>query len=178
MTASNNWTLSTNVDWYDWRSSIFAETPLTGGTSGTTTIYRRVSENSGSSRTGTTTFTCGTASTTYTLQQAEAYEEPTPVGYLELDPAQISPASSSYQIYEVEVYNNTEHNYQVVYGADWVKFYDGPYPSTAEEVSVIEWGERVNIWLEVQAGHNGTTTILFVNEDDPDDYVSFIVNQQ
>lgn len=175
VTASNNWTLSTNVDWYDWRSSVFAVTPLTGGTSGTTTIYRRVSENSGSSRTGTTTFTCGTASTTYTLTQAEAYEEP--VGYLELDPAQISPASSSYEVYEVEAYNPTPHNYMIVYGADWVQFYDGPSPSTADEVSVIESEERVNIYLEVQAGHNGTTTIMFVNEDDPSDYISFLVNQ-
>lgn len=170
VTASTAWTITSSPNWITWAT--------TAGTAGTQTIYWNANANMGSARTGTTTFTCGTASTTYTLQQAEAYEEPTPVGYLELDPAQISPASSSYQLYEVEAYNNTEHNYQIVYGADWVKFYDGPYPSTAEEVSVIEWGERLNIWLEVQAGHNGTTTILFVNEDDPDDYVSFIVNQQ
>lgn len=176
VTASGNWTLSTNVDWYDWGSSIFAQTSLTGGTSGTTTIYRRVSENSGSSRTGTTTFTCGTASTTYTLQQAEAYEEPTPVGNLEFDPAQISPASRSYQLYEVEVWNGTEENYTVDYGDDWAKFYDGPDPSTADEVSVIEWGERLNIWLEVQAGQNRSMTITFTGEDSGTQ-VGFYVNQ-
>lgn len=175
-TASSNWTL-VKPSWVRWiDSSTFNDT--TGGTAGTTKLYINIEANSGSSRTGTTTFTCGTASTTYTVTQAEAYTPPTPTGYLELDPAQISPASSSYQIYEVEVFNNTEHNYNVVYGADWVKFYDGPYPSTADEVTVIEWGERLTIWLEVQAGHHGTGTIIFANEDNPSDYVSFIVNQQ
>ncbi len=176
VTASNNWTLSTDVNWLEWYSSMWDETtPLTGGTSGTTTIYRRVSANSGSSRTGTTTFTCGTATTTYTLTQDAAYE-PTPVGNLELDPAQISPASRTRQMYEVEVWNDTEENYIVDYGDDWAKFYDGPDPSTADEVSVIEWGERLTIWLEVQAGQNRSMTITFTGEDSGTQ-VGFYVNQ-
>lgn len=174
VTASTTWSLS-KPSWIRWiDSSTFTDT--TGGTAGTKKLYMNADANSGSSRTGTTTFTCGTASTTYTVTQAEAYIAP--VGYLELDPAQISPASSSYEVYEVEAYNPTPHNYMIVYGGDWVQFYDGPYPSTADEVNVIESEERLNIYLEVQAGHHGTTTILFVNEDDPDDYITFVVNQQ
>ena len=76
VTASNDWSLSTDVDWLRWYSESLGRTPMTGGTSGTTTIYRRIDENSGSSRTGTTTFTCGTASTTYVVQQAAGYVAP------------------------------------------------------------------------------------------------------
>ena len=179
VSANTAWTI-TSPEWVIWSLSPQGSIPIIGG-NGSKTIYAVVSENSGTTqRTGTAVFSSATNSVNVSITQAAGAEPepPTPVGYLELDPAQISPASSSYQLYEVEAYNNTEHNYHIVYGSDWVKFYDGPYPSTAEEVSVVEWGERINMWLEVQAGHHGTTTILFVNEDDPSDYVSFIVNQQ
>ena len=179
VSANTAWTI-TSPEWVIWSLSPSGNIPIGGG-NGSKTIYAVVSENSGTTqRTGTAVFSSATNSVNVSITQAAGAEPepPTPTGYLELDPAQISPASSSYQLYEVEAYNNTEHNYHIVYGADWVKFYDGPYPSTAEEVSVVEWGERINMWLEVQAGHHGTTTILFVNEDDPSDYVSFIVNQQ
>ncbi len=176
VSANTAWTI-TSPEWVIWSLTPNGSSPITGGT-GNKNIYTIVEENSGTTqRTGTAIFSSSTNSVSVSITQ-EAGAEPTPTGYLELDPAQISPASSSYQIYEVEVWNNTEHNYQIVYGADWVKFYDGMYPSTADEVSVIESEDRLIIWLEVQAGHHGTTTILFVNEDDPDDYVSFIVNQQ
>lgn len=100
VTASGNWTLSTNVNWLEWYAAIFDQTPLTGGTSGTTTIYRRVSANSGSSRTGTTTFTCGTASTTYTVTQDAAYVPPTPTWVASPDefeePSQTSQTLTAY----------------------------------------------------------------------------------
>lgn len=179
VSANTAWTI-TSPEWVIWSLSPQGSIPIIGG-NGSETIYAVVNENSGTTqRTGTAVFSSATNSVNVSITQAAGAEPepPTPVGYLELDPAQISPASSSYQVYEVEAYNPTEHNYMIVYGADWVKFYDGPYPSTADEVSVIESEERVNIYLEVQAGHHGITTILFVNEDDPDDYITFIVNQQ
>ncbi len=176
VSANTAWTI-TSPEWVIWSLTPQGSSPITGGT-GSKGIYGIVEENSGSTqRSGTAVFSAATNVVNVSITQ-EAGAEPEPVGYLELDPSQISPASSSYQVYEVEAYNPTEHNYMIVYGADWVKFYDGQDPSTADEVNVIEWGERMTIWLEVQAGHHGTTTILFVNEDDPDDYVSFIVNQQ
>lgn len=168
VTASTAWNITSSPSWITWST--------TSGTAGTQFINWGAGANTGSSRTGTTTFVAGTASTTYTVTQDEAYEEPTPVGNLELDPAQISPASRSYQLYEVEVWNGTEENYTVDYGDDWAKFYDGPDPSTADEVSVIEWGERLNIWLEVQAGQNRNMTITFTGEDSGTQ-VGFYVNQ-
>lgn len=179
VSANTAWTIS-SPEWVIWSLSPQGSIPIIGG-NGSETIYAVVEENSGTTqRTGTAVFSSATNSVNVSITQAAGAEPepPTPVGYLELDPAQISPASSSYQVYEVEVYNPTEHNYMIVYGADWVKFYDGPSPSTADEVDRIESEERTNIYLEVQAGHHGTTTIIFVNEDDPDDYISFIVNQQ
>ena len=73
VTANTNWTLSRDVDWYNWYSSLFGNTVVTGGTSGVTTIYRRVQANSQySNRTGTTTFTAGEAEADYTLIQQAA----------------------------------------------------------------------------------------------------------
>ena len=176
VTASKDWSLSTNVNWLRWYAGAFDLNPMISGTSGTTTIYRRIDENSGSSRTGTTTFTCGTASTTYVVQQAEGYVEPTPVGNLEFDPPQISPASRSYDIYEVECYNGTDEDYSIDYGDDWVQFYDGPDPSTADAISVIPNNERLVLYLEVQAGSNRNVTITFTG-DDSGTVVGFYVNQ-
>lgn len=168
VTASGNWSITSSPNWMTWNT--------TGGTAGTQNITWNADANTGSSRTGTTTFTCGTASTTYTVTQDEAYEEPTPVGNLELDPSQISPASRSRQMYEVEVWNDSDEDYTVDYGDDWAKFYDGPDTSTADEVSVIEWGERMTIWLEVQAGQGRSMTITFTGEDSGTQ-VGFYVNQ-
>ena len=174
-TASSNWTL-VKPNWVRWiDSSTFQDT--TSGAAGTTKLYINIDANDGSARTGTTTFTCGTASTTYVVQQAEAYVPPEPVGYLELDPAQISPASRNYDIYEVDVYNPTDNDYLIDYGDDWAQFYDGPYPSTADAISIIPNGERLVIYLEVQAGQNRSMTITFTNDEDPSDYITFIVNQ-
>lgn len=76
VTASTDWTLSTDVNWLRWYDKAFNGNLVTGSGAGETTIYRRIDANSGSSRTGTTTFTCGTASTTYVVQQAEGYVAP------------------------------------------------------------------------------------------------------
>ena len=175
VTASNDWTLSTDVNWLRWYAGAFDLNPMISGTSGTTTIYRRIDANeSPRSRTGTTTFTCGTASTTYVVEQAEAYIEP--AGSLEFDPPQISPASRSYNLYEVECYNGTDEDYEIDYGDDWVQFYDGPDPSTADAISVIPNNERLVLYLEVQAGSNRSVTITFTG-DDSGDVVGFYVNQ-
>ena len=72
VSASTDWTLSTDVNWLRWYDTAFNGNLVTSGVAGETTIYRRIDANSGSSRTGTTTFTAGNASATYTVMQSAA----------------------------------------------------------------------------------------------------------
>lgn len=70
VTSTDNWYITFSPDWITWNT--------TAGTAGNTTTLWSAGANSGSSRTGTTVFECGTASTTYTVEQDAAYVPPTP----------------------------------------------------------------------------------------------------
>lgn len=136
--ATNNWTLSKPAadTWYDWYKSIGGATPATGGTEGTTTLYRKILGNSGSSRTGTTTFTCGTASTTYTLtQEATAPTPPVPTQW------SANPAN----FYELEPYASPTLQTEITAPAAWT--------------ASTEWSS----WIQILTynGNAGTTTFSF-----------------
>ena len=178
VSANTAWTI-TSPEWVIWSLMPNAQSPITGGT-GNKTIYAIVSENSGTTqRSGTAVFSSSTNSVNVSITQDAGAEPepPTPVGNLEIDPAQISPASQSYHIYEVKVSNGTLHDYEIFYNGDWVQFYDGPDPSVSDEVNYVESESNVVLWLEVKAGSNRSTTIVFSNSDDPTDYITFYVNQ-
>ena len=171
VTASGNWTLSTNVNWLGWYSSMFDQTPLTGGTSGTTRIYRRVDANSGSSRTGTTTFTCGTASTTYTVRQDAAYVPPV-YDDIVIDPeddiSNIPLTGSPSTGYSINIENDgpNSEDWTIDYSVDDVHLYDGFNPSTAQEVDMIEAGTIGYYSLHIPAvATQRTIVITFTGEE-------------
>lgn len=70
VTASTAWNITSSPSWITWTT--------TSGAAGTQTIYWNASANTGSRRTGVTTFVAGTASATYTVTQDAAYTPPTP----------------------------------------------------------------------------------------------------
>ena len=73
VSASTDWQLSNSVSWLNWyKSAVGVGVLVTSGEAGETTIYRGVDGNSGATRTGVTTFTAGTATTTYTVSQSAA----------------------------------------------------------------------------------------------------------
>ena len=92
VTASTAWNITSSPNWITWAT--------TAGTAGTQFIYWNADANTGSSRTGTTTFVAGTASTTYTVTQAEAYTPPTPTWVASPDefeePSQTSQTLTAY----------------------------------------------------------------------------------
>lgn len=158
VTASGNWTLSNNVDWLKWYGGMFDLTPITSGTSGTTTIFRRVDANSGSSRTGTTTFTCGTASTTYTLTQAEAY---TAVTYDDIviepeDDLTAIPATGG--VFSINVENDGAN------AVDWEINYDGEIDEWATILECPNTGSCDTMY-DLAAGNMGYV-YLYVQPND------------
>lgn len=120
VTASANWNLNSNSSWLKWYNGASSDTEVTGGSAGQTTIYRRVTANTGSSRTGTTTFTCGTASTTYTLTQEAAYTPP--ATSIEVYPYIFNVPYNSYESYAVSVTATTPWTTSIVgdQGGSWV----------------------------------------------------------
>lgn len=70
VTASTAWNITSSPSWITWAT--------TSGAAGTQFIYWNASANTGTRRTGATTFVAGTASATYTVTQDAAYTPPTP----------------------------------------------------------------------------------------------------
>lgn len=176
VSANTDWTIST-PEWIKFSNWTGVGNEINGGT-GSKRIYAHVSANTTTSpRSGTSVFSSATNSVNVVIGQAAGAEpEPQPSGTFDLDPAQISPASSSYDIYEVEAWNDTDEDYMVQYSDTWAKFYDGPDPRSANEVSVVPFGERMNLYLEVNSGHHGSITITFSGMESGD-YITFYVNQ-
>lgn len=90
VTASTAWSITSSPNWITWAT--------TAGTAGTQFIYWNADANSGTSRTGTTTFVAGTASTTYTVTQDEAYTPPTPTWVADPDEFE-EPSPTSQTLY-------------------------------------------------------------------------------
>ena len=92
VTASTAWSITSSPNWITWAT--------TAGTAGTQFINWSADANTGSSRTGTTTFVAGTASTTYTVTQDAAYTPPTPTWVASPDefeePSQTSQTLTAY----------------------------------------------------------------------------------
>lgn len=157
VTASGNWTITSKPSWMTWST--------TAGTAGTTSINWSAQANTtGSSRTGTTVFACGTASASHSVVQAAP---PEPTGTLSIVPAQIN-ASSQGDVVSVGIYNNTNEDYAIDYsgvydqytGQIWAMFYDGPNPSSSEELYTFDAGFINTVYVKVEAGlHSGTITL-------------------
>ena len=171
VTASDDWVLSNNVDWISWRAGSFDQTPVTGGTSGSTIIYMRIGENSGSSRAGTTTFTCGTASATYTFTQDAAYVPPVyddividPEDDISNIPLTGSP-STGYSVYFENDLANAE-DWTIDYSVDDVHFYEGRDPATSQQIDLIETGVTGYYYLHIGAtAEPRTIVITFTGEE-------------
>lgn len=171
VTASNDWVLSNNVNWISWRAGLFDQTPVTGGTSGTTSIYMRIGENSGSSRIGTTTFTCGTASATYTFAQDAGYVPPV-YDDIVIDPeddiSNIPLTGSPSTGYSVNIENDggNSEDWTIDYSVDDVHFYDGFNPSTSQQVDMIESGTIGYYSLHIPAVQTPRTIVItFTGEE-------------
>ena len=78
VSASTNWAVTSKPDWISLWSSAFGGNNVTGGTSGSTTVYPRPSENSGSSRSGYVTMTsvAGLSGMSALITQSSGYTPP------------------------------------------------------------------------------------------------------
>ena len=169
VTASDDWTLTTRVSWMRWRAGLFDQTPVTGGTSGTTQIYRTVDANSGSSRTGTTVFTCGIMSANYTVTQDAAYVPPVyddiviePEDDISNIPLTGSP-STGFSI-NIENDGSNAEDWTIDYSADDVHLYTNP--SMVQQVDMIEAGTIGYFSLHIPAVQTPRTIVItFTGEE-------------
>ena len=90
VTASTDWNITSSPSWITWST--------TAATAGTQFINWSADANTGSSRTGTTTFVAGTASATYTVTQDAAYTPPTPTWAADPDERE-EPSQTSQTLY-------------------------------------------------------------------------------
>lgn len=171
VTASDDWTLDTRDTWMRWRAGLFDQTPVTGGTSGTTRIYRTVDANSGSSRTTTTTFTCGIMSATYTVTQDAAYVPPV-YDDIVIDPeddiSNIPMTGSPSTGYSVNFENDgaNAEDWTIDYSADDVHFYEGRDPATSQQIDLIETGVTGYYYLHIGATSEPRTIVItFTGEE-------------
>lgn len=118
VTASTAWNITSSPSWITWST--------TAGTAGTQTIYWNANANSGSSRTGTTTFVAGTASATYTVTQNASYT-PTWVA----DPDEFEEPSQTSQTLYISITAATAWHLEKSGDADanWVNIL---YPTSAQ----------------------------------------------
>ena len=78
VSASTNWAVTSKPNWISLWSSAFGGNNVTGGTSGSTTVYPRPSENSGSTRSGYVTMTsvAGLSGMSALITQSSGYTPP------------------------------------------------------------------------------------------------------
>lgn len=176
ISASTSFIISSKPSWLELSTSALHPSPSQGGGAGNNKFFPIVAANSGSSRSGYVTFSGGgMTGTSALISQDEAY---TPSTYddLIIEPEDGEsvllhiPSTGAAISFYFENDNGNNEDWEVNYideTEEWAKFYDGPNPSQADEVSVIEAGTQGYICLIVDAnggsGRNGTISLFGVN---------------
>lgn len=166
VTASTAWNITSSPSWITWST--------TAATAGTQFINWSADANTGSSRTGTTTFVAGTASATYTVEQDGVYVPPTPTWVASPDEFE-EPSQTSQTLY-VDVTAATSWYIQKSGDADanWVNIL---YPTSTQAAGTSQIvfyitqnssgaprSARIDI---VSATDNQVKLTVFVDQDYP-----------
>ena len=163
VSASTNWTGSCNANW------VALSRTATAGTAGYHTgLTYGVTANTGTTRQATVHFIAGTATTTHTIVQAEAYTPPATYDDLFVEPEDTQatlnniPATGGIYSFCFENDGANSVDWEINFDdEEWGQFYDGSVPSQSDAVYSIEAGTVGYIFLEVpptSTGRNNTIT--------------------
>lgn len=166
VTASTAWNITSSPSWITWAT--------TAGTAGTQFIYWNADANTGTSRTGTTTFVAGTASATYTVTQDAAYTPPTPTWAA--DPVEREEPSQTSQTLYVSITAATAWHLEKSGDADanWVNILYPTSTQTAGTSQIVFYitqnssGAPRSAKLDIVSEVDGEVKIsVFVDQDYP-----------
>lgn len=173
VSANTDWALTSSPSWLKVRKTVYGSSQLvTGGTSGSTTIYAHRDENSGETRTGTVSFSAVgvTAGTVYTQNGSVT---PVPTGYLGLDPPEWSSIPARGITLEVEWDNPSNEDY-VINVLPWAAFYDGD-DMTSNMLNTIPANSTGTMYLIVGRSFTHREGAIIFESDS--DRLSFYVSQ-
>lgn len=163
VTASTAWSITSSPSWITWAT--------TAATAGTQFVYWNADANTGSSRTGTTTFVAGTASATYTVTQDAAYTPPTPTWVA--DPDEMEEPSQTSQTLYVSITAATAWHLEKSGDADanWVNIL---YPTSTQSAGT---SQIVFYITQNSSGAPRSAKLDIVSEVDGEVKISVFVDQ-
>lgn len=156
VSASTDWVVVSKPAWISLNSSTFLDSPVTGGTSGTSTIYPKTSINEGAERSGIVTISGGglTASSA-TITQASGYTEPVYDDIViepEDDLTAIPATGGVFSIY-VENDGANAEDWEINYDGEieeWAKILECPNTGSCDTMYDFVAGNQGYVYLYVQ----------------------------
>lgn len=165
VSASTDWRITSKPSWVTFRSTTaMTSQTVSAGTSGDTTVWFSVSENTGDTRSGSAEFALENTSYTgiWTVTQDAAASEGTLHIYPEYDLTDIPSTGGVYSVH-FENNDNDAEDWFITYSDDWMQFYyDNQCTLPAEYISA---GQTTYLFLKVnQTDVNRSGAVIFTGE--------------
>lgn len=165
VSASTDWRITSKPSWVTFRSTTaMTSQTVSAGTSGDTTVWFSVSENTGDTRSGSAAFALENTSYIgiWTVTQDAAASEGTLHIYPEYDLTDIPSTGGVYSVH-FENNDNDAEDWFITYSDDWMQFYyDNQCTLPAEYISA---GQTTYLFLKVnQTDVNRSGAVIFTGE--------------
>lgn len=165
VSASTDWRITSKPSWVTFRSTTaMTSQTVSAGTSGDTTVWFSVSENTGDTRSGSAAFALENTSYIgiWTVTQDAAASEGTLHIYPEDDLTDITSMGGVYSVH-FENNDNDAEDWFITYSDDWMQFYyDNQCTLPAEYISA---GQTTYLFLKVnQTDVNRSGAVIFTGE--------------
>lgn len=165
VSASTDWRITSKPSWVTFRSTTaMTSQTVSAGTSGDTTVWFSVSENTGDTRSGIAAFALENTSYTgiWTATQDAAASEGTLHIYPEDDLTDITSMGGVYSVH-FENNDNDAEDWFITYSDDWMQFYyDSQCTLPAEYISA---GQTTYLFLKVNPTDiNRSGAVIFTGE--------------